>query len=580
MTPDAASSRGFTLIEMVVSLAVAGILVGAMASAVALATRALPGGDGQAAAAVDAARVLRQLREELQAAVELPGRGEHSLVLTLPDRDGDGRPETIRYAWSGTVGDPLTRRLNAQPAAAVLQGVTGFDLRYHAKTVRRPFTGVRLEQPEVLLSASTSGLLTQQFTINGNNWLGFRVDPTLPGAAVDWRISRVHVQAKSDGSADGVTRYELTGWGSSQPAADVVDHADQLESSFGNGMGWRKVTFRRGGRFGAGQVAAVTLKRSAGSDNSAAVQFYQLGAANMYRSTNAGSSWTVYGSGRAVLHEAYGHYTTLGPPWSLAQPRVHRVDVSLSTAASAGESHRTSVLLPNAPDAMAALWDTDFRADPTALDLDGDGAADWASSPAFAVTRLGEGGWQIGGELALAPARFAFDLPTTIDLTLQDTTADGRAGGADLRVDRVGGQAGAVQVRVDLTSAGQRVSVTDPHAGADAIPWLEAVRPADAPVRLRLTLDPADDRIALTLDGQDRGTFRYATAADDAADSLAFVADGDNSGVRVRRVRVQVGGVVTTQVGGTSGAGSEAGDSGDDSPLINIDLLGIKIGLF
>lgn len=65
----AATPRGFSLVELVVSLAVIGILLVGMSSAVVLASRALPHATNPAGATTASARALHLLRNELRAYV-------------------------------------------------------------------------------------------------------------------------------------------------------------------------------------------------------------------------------------------------------------------------------------------------------------------------------------------------------------------------------------------------------------------------------------------------------------------------------------------------------------------------------
>ena len=125
---------GFTLIELLVSIAIMAVLVTGIASAIVLATRAAEGA-GQPAALADAAQVIDQMTTELAVAISFSERTNTAVTFTVPDRDGDEAPETIRYAWSGVPGEPLTRAYKGGGAMAVARNVHQFNLTYLLKTL-------------------------------------------------------------------------------------------------------------------------------------------------------------------------------------------------------------------------------------------------------------------------------------------------------------------------------------------------------------------------------------------------------------------------------------------------------------
>jgi len=125
---------GFTLIEMLVSIAIMSVLVTGIASAIVLATRAAEGA-GQPAALADAARVIDQITAELAVALTFSERTGIAVTFTVPDRDADEASETIRYAWSGVDGDPLTRQYNGGATQPIVQNVHYFNVTYLLKTL-------------------------------------------------------------------------------------------------------------------------------------------------------------------------------------------------------------------------------------------------------------------------------------------------------------------------------------------------------------------------------------------------------------------------------------------------------------
>ncbi|MEO1535169.1 MAG: prepilin-type N-terminal cleavage/methylation domain-containing protein [Planctomycetota bacterium] len=115
--------RGFTLIEMVSSLFLASVLVAAIASCIALASRAIPNESDPMLAAAAYQRVLVAITDDVRFATSIDISTSNELRIDMPDRDGDSNTDTIVYAWSGTAGAPLTRQQNAETAVAVVSAV-------------------------------------------------------------------------------------------------------------------------------------------------------------------------------------------------------------------------------------------------------------------------------------------------------------------------------------------------------------------------------------------------------------------------------------------------------------------------
>jgi hypothetical protein len=67
-----------------------------------------------------------------------------ALAFTLPDRTGDALAETARYTWSGTVGDPLMYQLNSQAAKVIAPAGQTVDLT----TMTTAFAAVAFTVPD------------------------------------------------------------------------------------------------------------------------------------------------------------------------------------------------------------------------------------------------------------------------------------------------------------------------------------------------------------------------------------------------------------------------------------------------
>ncbi|QDU40152.1 Carbohydrate binding domain protein [Maioricimonas rarisocia] len=118
---------GSTLIELTISLIGSSVLMLGMASATFIALKASDTSLTPARATFSGASALTSMLAELQFAIDVSERTPTAITFTVPDRNGDGNPETIRYAWSGTPGDPLTRQYNGGASVSILENVHDFQ---------------------------------------------------------------------------------------------------------------------------------------------------------------------------------------------------------------------------------------------------------------------------------------------------------------------------------------------------------------------------------------------------------------------------------------------------------------------
>lgn len=137
---------GFTLVELVVSLFAAVILTAALAGTVTIALQASDPANTPDASAHKTIQTIDEMATELQYAVAVTEQTSTAITVVVPDRnDLDTMPETVRYAWSGVPGDPLTRRFNGNPVAVFAEDVHDFQVDYVPPTSPRSYLNVRLQ---------------------------------------------------------------------------------------------------------------------------------------------------------------------------------------------------------------------------------------------------------------------------------------------------------------------------------------------------------------------------------------------------------------------------------------------------
>ena len=204
------SAVGFTLIEMLISLSIMAIIATALGSTIVLASRALNQDTSPATATVAARRATDRLLAEVAGATGFTERSAVAVTFTVPDRDGDGLPETIRYAWSGISGDPLTRQYNNGTPDVLLDDVDAFDLSFLLRTTDPP-APKEVESPERLLIShddAPGGTIREQ-AIQDKNGCGAYFKPALPGDVIRWKVTRVEFVARKPILASGTIVFSV-----------------------------------------------------------------------------------------------------------------------------------------------------------------------------------------------------------------------------------------------------------------------------------------------------------------------------------------------------------------------------------
>ena len=132
---QAKTRSGHTLIELVMAMSAATMLMGGLASTIYISSRALDSGGSAPVQTFRAAETLDDVMADLQYATSITERTANAVTFDVPDRDGDDMPETIRYSWSGTPGDPLSMEYNGGAAAVLMENVQQFNLNYLLRSV-------------------------------------------------------------------------------------------------------------------------------------------------------------------------------------------------------------------------------------------------------------------------------------------------------------------------------------------------------------------------------------------------------------------------------------------------------------
>src|SRR5262249_36485794 len=122
-------------------------------------------------------------------------------------RNGDANPETVRYAWSGIPGDPLTRSYNGGAPVNVAVGVNAFALTYTSHTVSTTTTqNVVSTSAETTLASFNGWLLVliptaATYTVSTTSWIGesFAISP--PANCTKVNFTRCQLKLRTSASS-------------------------------------------------------------------------------------------------------------------------------------------------------------------------------------------------------------------------------------------------------------------------------------------------------------------------------------------------------------------------------------------
>lgn len=194
---------GYSLIEIAVALPTIGILTVGMCSAVLLSVRAIPQGGSVITASVETARAMEQLERDLRCATEVSKRDSRDILFSVPDRTGDGQPESIRYWWSGVDKSAVFRQINNGPSEMVVEQTSNFSLTYdiQPREINRVVKNVVTSNEQLLaLFESWPGVTgsTNEFTVGTNEWIGttFELSSSVPRNYSKLRFTRASLYGR------------------------------------------------------------------------------------------------------------------------------------------------------------------------------------------------------------------------------------------------------------------------------------------------------------------------------------------------------------------------------------------------
>ena len=349
------------------SLAVTVVLVGGIASAMVIATRALPSSESPIDDLVSGEDAVEQIAGELNYALSFTQRTANTVEFTVPDRNSDATAETIRYAWSGTAGDPLTRQYNGGTAVTVADNVHEFSLSYGVHTLTRQETQqVTNDSGEVTL-ASFDGwpgvsASIQSTSLSATSWSSEYFRISLPAGTTQARIMRVSLKLQSatgGGPTMSVGIHRPATPGGPVPASAPLGTPAVLPSStLPAAFDWKDATFTDVVIDNPATSEEFCIVAKGTSPTSAYIRYLYSTAAPadvpvMQWTTNSGGSWapTTNRHQQDLYFYVYGSYQSLTTQeLNVSRYFVGNVGITLRVGADASVRVSTAVPVLNAPE--------------------------------------------------------------------------------------------------------------------------------------------------------------------------------------------------------------------------------------
>lgn len=344
--------RGFTLVELVMSVAITTVLLGGIMSSILLASHAVPNGENASRQAVRSGDIVARIAHELYTAQSFSERLDNAVEFTVPDRDGDASPEIIRYAWSGTEGDPLTRQYNGGTAVNVAEHSYEFQLNYDVFLVNTEESPTRNESAEKVLISFEAAAGTSNFAVDEDKWVGQCFQPTLLVGTISWSVKRVKFRAKLHGPTDGETRVQLRPGDAGVPGSTILEEVPMYESTLTDTYAWREFPFSSVSELSTSDELCLVLQHVS-STHSCDVQYQGSGAfpthSSLVQTDDGGASWTKQ-IGRSMVFYVYGTETSEGQPDITNIYSLTGVRITLRISETPASRVQTGVHIINAPE--------------------------------------------------------------------------------------------------------------------------------------------------------------------------------------------------------------------------------------
>jgi len=534
---SAKRGRAFTLVELVVGMITLSILMLAVSAAIVLASRAMPGAENPSSAALQAAAATDRIAAELETAVYIVEHSQNTMAFTVADRNGDGLPERIRYAWSQAPGDPLTRQYNGGSVTALVDNVQQFVLVPEILSVTEAYPGAGVEDAfDSLLVNNDSGSSPSDLDVKSDRWPGQYFAMNLSSASMGWRPTRIRFMVRKVSSSSSSSVQLQPAGLNLKPTPTVLQSQTMDGGTLPTSYEWREFPFDGLDRLAPANAVCLVLKHLSGTA-SATVQ--ANAGSGLLNSNDQGLTW-AYNSTKSLRSQLYGKITQPGPTQYAVTQYLLGLRIALK-AAAVGREVETAVQTLNQPPLLAGFWEADFSSDPTRLDVNGDGAGDWAvhGGGAMDMATVSGGVWHTSGTALDTSPVCDFARLTIADVRMRGTLAQASAV-FTINANRSSTVCVPLTAALQLRPWGTQTLTVSKKKSDGTTESLITVRGLPAAFcDVRLLIDPALNSVSVTVNGNLIGTYGYGAPATASNDRFATLyASGGAAEFDYVRIRV------------------------------------------
>ena len=531
--------QGGSLVEVLISVLIAGIIVSGLQGTIAITMRSVPNSDGMASTALRGSQIADRLVTELETAIYVTERSATTFGFIVPDRDSDGIDERIRYAWTGTPGGSLTRQYNSGTVVTLAPQVDLFSLTPAFKSVAETYPSVGAEDATESLLIDTSGTSgLQDNNVTATTWFGQYFTVTLPANSYAWRPTRLQIMARTN-SIPGVTSVQMrAATANLTPSGTALEQYPLLDMMMTTSYTWQSFNYSGLAPISSGGAICLAVQQQAGNNSGT---FQQTTAfPGLLKSTNSGSSWT-YDSGKCLVSRLYGKHIRSSGTQTATSNYLTSLDMALRMTATSPVQRTTAAFL-NHPELLADNWELEFDRNPTVVDINGDTIGDWAvhGGSTFSMATLTNGVWRTSNtQLNTRPDR-DFTTTTAVDLKVQNTTVGGNGATFTINALRSGSLCAPILVYLRRQTDGtQTLTLATRISDAITKTLINISGLPSQPVLLHLVIAPVTSSVSISVNDVAYGTYGVTPfPSSDSSRFASIAANGSSAEFSYARIRV------------------------------------------
>ncbi|MBX3358941.1 MAG: hypothetical protein KF745_11005 [Phycisphaeraceae bacterium] len=273
--------------------AIVGILVATLGSVMLISAKAIDQSATVAGRQLSAASVIDDIKADIQVASQIDDASSIAISLVVPDRDGDGKPDSVRYEWSKS-SRLLTRTHNSGTPVPIAREVQEFALGYTTRSTPPMSTSA----PGTLAAFDHALLASKKnYEIKSDRWAAQYVQPEFPASAVEWSITAVRLNLRQHGGNSGSMWIQIVAAdGDRLPTTRVLGQTAVPMSSLSGSYSTKTLDIGPITGLVPGQSVCIRLIHSSGDTCDVEYEELSGGLANgthMMTSSNQGSTWTI-----------------------------------------------------------------------------------------------------------------------------------------------------------------------------------------------------------------------------------------------------------------------------------------------